>query len=70
MSQTVDEAVAKLRRLAKAEGLREIVCIEKRQLRRLKQLALAYLQMVADDGRLKADTRAAAKKEYGNLKRF
>lgn len=70
---------AKLRRQARAQGMPDVVCIEKRQLARLKTLSIAYLEKVveeskgttgdaATDASLNA-IAADAKKEIAQIKR-
>jgi hypothetical protein len=41
----------KLRRIARAQGMPDLVCIEKRQLARLKTLAIAYLEKVVEEAK-------------------
>lgn len=43
------KAKQKLRRLAREQGMPDVVCIERRQLNRLKILAIAYLEKVAQE---------------------
>lgn len=74
------DTVKKLRRLAKKEGMPDMVCIEREQFNRLKNLAKAYVCNVIDDvNRLeskgKADEqmielRASAKKELKQIRAF
>lgn len=76
------KTMQRLRRLARANGMPDIVCIEAKQLARLKTLAIAYLEKVVEESFPDPDVpvdpptkeslemmRAAAKKEIGQIRR-
>ncbi len=74
------DAIKKLRRLGKSQGVPDLVVLDRKQFKRLKNFAMAYLQRVIDDpvdGQVTAystaaaiETRNLAKKELKKIKTF